>query len=354
MSEIMNIRPKNKGEEAVQEKKTNDQDTDAGAAKEDTSWFPSGDSSKKRQQDNTELVGKGTIPDASFASEELDVSSGTVRSWIANKLASDDEKQLIKDYNNLAKRVGQEPLNDSQKLQIANLPEDLKKMYRKTLHELVDLKDGKISSAQYMANTLTNAADLAEATDKNQKVWDHTKPSRAELFKNYIALVMSEKPMGFFKDIGRELAGGGPDLAGSALESVYQKIISDGSGNIGFNSNITDVSNSNSVTHHFREFFVVGYNSGKFLADKAATTIDDPNENPGDVRDGYFAGMIGAALANGNISARDAANLTIWAYTQHGGTQPPWGAKAEKGKHLDRIEHYDIAKWLKAYRARKD
>ncbi len=323
--------------------------SDGTKKEKENSWFPSGDSSSKKQ--NQDLVDNGTIPDTSFSTEESDEGSGTIRGWIADQLASKDEKQIFNDYNKLAKRVGHERLTDSEKLRIENLPQDMLQMYRKTLDELVKLEDGQINSAQYMANTLINAADLAEANGRSPDSWNYLKPSQEELFKNYLGLVMSEPPMGVFKDAGRELVGGGPDMTGSTLELTYQKIIADGTGNDGFNPNVTDVSNTNSVTHHFREFLLVGYNSGKFIADKAATAIDDPKTNPGDVRDGYFAGMIGAGLANGDISAREAADLTIWAYTKHGGTQPPWGATHKPGEHLDRLKDYDVSKWLKAFRA---
>ncbi len=320
-----------------------------------SSWFPSGEAEKSKQ-DSAALANKGTIPDLSIEQTESTNTAHSFRGWIADSLASPEDKQVFRDYNKLAAELGSAPLTDTQKLQIENLPPDQKEMYRSTLNELINLKNGKISPADYMMNTMSRAADLAEANGRSPDSWNYLKPSQGELFKNYIGLTMSEKPQGFARDTGRELVGGGPNIAGSALETIYQSIIAKNhSAGEGFNTNITDTTDpNNSITHHFREFLVVGYNSGKYLADKAAAYIDSPVENPGDVRDGYFAGMLGAALRSGEISPRQAADLTKWAYTKHGGTQPPWGAENVAGKFLDPDKDYNIKDWLKAYRERRD
>lgn len=320
-----------------------------------SSWFPSG-VSEKSKQDSTTLANKGTIPDLSIEETESTNTAHSFRGWIADSLASPEDKKVFRDYNKLAAELGSPLLSDTQKLQIENLPPDQKEMYRSTLNELIDLKNGKISPADYMMNTVFRAADLAESNGRSPDSWNYFKPSQGELFKDYIALTMSEKPLGFARDAGRELVGGGPNIAGSALETIYQSIIAKNhSAGEGFNTNITDSEDpNNSITHHFREFLVVGYNRGKYLADKAAAYIDSPVENPGDVRDGYFAGMLGAALRSGDISPRQAADLTKWAYTKHGGTQPPWGAENVAGKFLDPDKDYNIKDWLKAYRERQD
>lgn len=323
-----------------------------GMQKSQSSWFPSGESEKAKQESEA-LVGKGTIPKLSIEQPENSNTAGSFRGWIAESLASPEDKKIFSDFNKLAGACGHEPLTDTQKLQIENLPEDLKQMYKQTLGELKDLKDGKISPADYMMHTMSHAADLAEANGRAPDSWNLFKPSQGELFKNYIGLVMSEKPLGLFRDAGRELVGGGPNIGGSSLESVYQSIIAKNrSASEGFNPNIADTDPSNSITHHFREFLVVGYNSGKYIADKAATAIDSPVDNPGDVRDGFFAGMIGAALNSGDVTPRDAVDLTKWAYTKHGGTQPPWGSENVPGNYLNPDTDYNIKNWLKAYRER--
>lgn len=324
------------------------------AERKSSSWFDSGLTGKRNQKESEDLADKGTIPKLNIEDSEKSDSSRSLRGWFADKMASDDEKQIFDDFNNLAKKTGHEPLTNTQKLQIENLPEDQKQMYRQTLNELIDLNDGKITPAQYMTNTLSNAADLAEANGREPGSWNLFKPSQGELFKNYVGLVMSEKPQGVLRDTARELAGGGPHIAGSGLETVYQSIVSNDRATEGFNPNVADVDRGNSITHHFREFLVVGYNSGKGLADWAATQIDSPVKNPGDVRDGYFASMLGAGLYSGKVTAREAANLTAWAYTDHGGTQPPWGAENVAGNYLDADKDYKIEDWLKAYRERQE
>jgi hypothetical protein len=320
-----------------------------------SSWFPSGEPEKSKQ-DSATLANKGTIPELSIEQSESTNTAHSFRGWIADSLASPEDKKVFQDYNKLAAELGSAPLTDTQKLQIENLPPDQKEMYRGTLNDLINLKNGKISPADYMMNTLSRAAGLAEANGRSPDSWNYLKPSQGELFKNYIGLTMSEKPLGIARDTGRELVGGGPNIAGSALETMYQSIIGKNhSAGEGFNTNITDTTDpNNSITHHFREFLLVGYNRGKYVADKAAAYIDSPAENPGDVRDGYFAGMLGAALSSGDISPRQAADLTKWAYTKHGGTQPPWGAENIAGKFLDPDKHYNIKDWLKAYHERQD
>ena len=99
--------------------------------------FGSGHGGKDRQREVTKaLEAKGAIPTVQLEdSEEVDYSESTntghsIRGWIADKFASDDEREIIHDFNKLAKETGHELLTDTQKLQIENLPEDQKEMYR--------------------------------------------------------------------------------------------------------------------------------------------------------------------------------------------------------------------------------
>lgn len=321
--------------------------------------FGSGHGGKDRQREDTKaLEAKGAIPTVQLEdSIEVDYSESTntghsFRGWIADKFASDDEREIIHDFNKLAKETGHELLTDTQKLQIENLPEDQKEMYRFALDSLIDLKDGKISPADYMMNNLDNAVKLAEKNGREPGSWNFLKTSREQLFVNYVGLVMSEEPMGFINDTGRELAGGGPHIAGSALETVYQAIVADKRGAEGFNTNITDKNTSDTITHHFREFLLASYNTNKTFADIEAVMIDDPKKNPGDVRNAYYANMLGSALRMGVITPREAADMTRWAYTKHGGKQPPFGAANVDGSYLRPGKDFRIRDWLKAYRER--
>ncbi|MBK9142016.1 MAG: hypothetical protein IPM23_05930 [Candidatus Melainabacteria bacterium] len=310
------------------------------------------ESSDQSRKDSLVLAQAGTIPDVSLEPEGQ-AEHRSLGDRLTDALASEEDKKIFDEYDRLAARCGLGSLTPGQKLEIEGLSPDMKEMYHKTIRELTDLKDGKINPAEYFANTLSNAADLAEANGREPGSWNIFKRSQESLFRDYTGLVLSEKPMGFFRDRGRELVGGGPDYAGSALEHVYQSIVGTGRAGEGFNSNVADVNPTNSITHHYREFLLVGYNAGKLVGDSAATFIDDPKKNPGDVRCGFFASMVGQGLALGMITAREAADMTTWAYTSHDGTQPPWGAAGTDGAYLDPGKDYDIRKWLKAFLARE-
>ena len=314
-----------------------------------SSIFGSGTGGNDRGREDTKaLEAQGAIPKLQLEdSEAVDYSESTntrhsIRGWIADQFASDDEREIIHDFNKLAKETGHELLTDTQKLQIENLPEDQKEMYRLTLDSLIDLKDGKISPADHMMNSLDNAV----------KLWNFLKTCREQLFVNYVGLVMSEEPMGFLHDTARDIAGGGPHIAGSALETVYQAIVSDKRGAEGFNTNIADKNVSDTITHHFREFLLASYNTNKTFADIEAVMIDNPKKNPGDVRNAYYANMLGSALRMGVITPREAADMTRWTYTRHGGKQPPFGAENVDGSHLRPGKDFRIRDWLKAYRER--
>ncbi len=260
-----------------------------------------------------------------------------------------EDKALFADFDKLAKRTGAKPLDDLQKWQIEHMSSDQKEMYRFTMGELNNLADGKTTPADYMTNNLKNAARLAEANGRKPDSWNILQPTPGELYRDYVGLVFSEHALGFKQDLGRSLAGGGVNPAGSALERTYHRLIA-GKGGEGFNSNVTDVDANNTITHHHREVLLVAYNSGKFIADKATRYLDDPAKNPGDVRSGYFTAMVGSALASGKLKPTEAAGMTAWAYNKHDGTQPPWGAGGTTGKFLD-TDDYKIDVWLKAYRA---
>jgi len=262
---------------------------------------------------------------------------------------SPEDKAIFSGFGKLAKRTGGKPLDDSQKWQIEHMSADQKEMFRFTMGELNNLADGKGTPADYMTNNLKNAARLAEANGRKPDSWNIFQPTPGELYRDYVGLVFSEHSLGFKRDLGRSLAGGGLNHAGSALEDTYHRLIAGKAGQ-GFNSNVTDISPNNSVTHHHREVLLVAYNSGKFVADKATRYLDDPAQNPGDVRSGYFTAMVGSALAAGKLKPSEAAGMTAWAYNKRDGAQPPWGSSGAAGKFVD-TDDYKIDVWLKAYRA---
>jgi hypothetical protein len=90
-------------------------------------------------------------------------------------------------------------------------------------------------------------------------------------------------------------------------------------------------------------------------ADPAVTKVDSPRANPADVRNGYFAVMLGKGLAAGTLAPDEAVALTRWALTQPspGEAPPPWGNPPEgleDGQFLS-PGNYRLGAWLDAYRA---
>jgi len=265
---------------------------------------------------------------------------------------SADDKKMFDDLDAIAKRSGAPALTSEQKFDILMMSSSEKQMYRFAIDELQKLADNKISPADYMSDNLRKAASLAEANGRAPGSWNIFKPTSQELYVDYVSQTFCDHSLGMAKDAARGLAGSPVSPAGIALEENYSALIK-GRADQGFNPNVVDVDKSNSVTHHYREVMMVGYNSGIYMADKATAYLDKADENPGDVRNGYFAAMLGSALWHEKITPTEAANLTIWAYTNHGGTQPPWGNSNEKGHYVETKDYY-LNPWLKAYHSRQD
>lgn len=293
------------------------------------------------------LEARGIIPTVEVAQ----IGEETVKETV-ERLATAEDRSTFKEFDALARRARAPRLTDAQKLDYINLTPDMKEMFKNTLNELEKLASGKIEPSQYMTNTMNDAVRLAEANGRSPYSWNYLKPSQAALFRDYVGMVFSERPGGFWREIARDIAGSPHSSIGSALETAYQRLTEKPTAGDSFNPNILDNNVTNSVTHHFRELFVIGFNSGKFIGDLATTQRDDARLNPGDVRNGFFASMLGNALQQGKITPREAAQLTEWAYTKHGGTAPPWGTTNQRTKWLGSSE-YDIDKWMDAYKKRK-
>ncbi|MBS1953334.1 MAG: hypothetical protein JST89_04055 [Cyanobacteria bacterium SZAS-4] len=296
-------------------------------------------STSARAADSKVLASAGIIGDLQLTSVGDQMLLGS----------SKEDQKLIDDYNALSKKTGAPELTTAEKFALHTLPSDQKEMYRLQIESLTKLANKEINPAQYMAESLRNAAKLAEKNEGSW--WNPFGSSKEQLFVDYVGLAFCDKSLGLGKDIVRAGAGSPFDLAGAALERTYAKLVTNEAAK-GFNTNITDTNDpDNTVTHHYREFLMVGYNSGRTIGNWAATEIDKPDINPGDVRNGYFGTMIGSALWNGKITPSEAAEMTIWAYTAHGGKQPPWGDRNVTGSKLT-TDDYFLNPWLKAYRSR--
>lgn len=248
---------------------------------------------------------------------------------------------------------------------IAGLGADERRQFNATLYELRRLKRGEISSSEYMTNVMQHAVDIA-GNDR-------------EKFVNLVQMSFnaadedSGSPL-HHKTVSqgqRWLAHGGEN-AGKFLEGIYRdmparldKVKSSDGNNLNdqFNPMVEDSEDRyNTVTHHFAEFLKSAFYEGGAVADQWVTANDSPDKNPGDVRNGYFAAMLGDALRNGKITPQDAVNLTRQAYSPDAGQNPPWGhdALADNGAYAQVLwmrtytgyldaGHYNIDDWLAAY-----
>ncbi|HEY8208014.1 MAG TPA: hypothetical protein VIG99_11075 [Myxococcaceae bacterium] len=237
--------------------------------------------------------------------------------------------------------VRSEPLTPEQEGLIRNLSDPReRRMFLATVKQLEAAKAGSVTPSQYMTNLMQSAADIAGNDGKE--------------FAHLVHFGFNEPAGGSYMTAGRGLLGGGNIPAGSLLEDTFKSLDNDVNNTAGgFNANIIDVDPSSTVTHHFAEFLSIGSSLQGFpaLANQAVTTIDNPKDNPGDVRSGYFGVMVGNALKDGKITPQQAVDLTKWAYTDQpaGMGPPPWGT-ANTGTYLDPA-NYSIDDWLKAYQA---
>lgn len=336
--------------------------------------------SKTLELSTATLVEQGLLPVITIAATDIEAAGKDAHhptrsqsestdffDWIGDSVvdlfASPEENEIFSQFDSLASRCGVEPLTNAQKLDIINMEDGMQQMFRLTVSELEKLENGEIGPADYMSQGLLRAARLAEengtpcwSIDESSGMsycphsrgnWSLFGPTANELFRDYIAMAYAGETIGFLGDVVRDGIGDGPHHSGQALEWMYKSIVAE-AGDQGFNTNITDIDSRSTISHHFREFLGVGFESSQILGNFIAKVIDDPSVNPGDVRSGYFASMLGAALFSGQITPTEAANLTIWAYTSHDGDQPPWGAVAEQGRFLDTAD-YDIERWLDAF-----
>ncbi|MFK8014066.1 MAG: hypothetical protein AB8G17_01330 [Gammaproteobacteria bacterium] len=226
-----------------------------------------------------------------------------------------------------------------------------RQMFQYTMGKLSALQAGKIDAAEYMFSTMETAAVLANNGE-------HVR------FDRLVGMVFSARPADGFVGIYRNFLGTAGDPAGSPLENLQRSILAQqnvAAAHGGFNPNITNDSRTidfnmtqnipaDTVTHHFREFFMAGV-AGRNLFDglpynpfELARTIDDGDpsfgttgesaatRNESDIRNGMFAAMVGQAYGSGDLTSSQVVKLTEWAYTDSPGTTPPpWGMTAENG-----------------------
>lgn len=223
---------------------------------------------------------------------------------------------------------------------------DEKQLFQATLGELSALQAGKVSPATYMFDVMRKAAELGG--------------NDPEKFVRLISMPFSGPS---YKDTERAILGTSYNPAGWVLERAYEHLVRGAASSIysGFNPNISDVNSNSTVTHHFREFLLLGFKKGQGVANLANENGDDTVEgNPGDLRSGYFGSMIGAGLRNRELTPQEAINITEWAYKLHTGELPLWGNLAPRfgtrgsgsetlGDYYLDTRQYSIHDWKNAF-----
>lgn len=248
-------------------------------------------------------------------------------------------------------------------------------MFSATVDTLGALQAGKLSPADYLVQVMSDASRISSAwaTDKGL-----SNGSRNEAFAKLVHFAFCahrEDDSGQAQhslDLKREAIGFGISDAGSLLEDAYRMTVAQrfstpgkdaahpqvvGNGVAGgFNYNVQDrESGDSTVTHHFGEFLGAGFVNLLGQADFAVTMVDSVTANPADVRNGYFAVMLGQGLASGALTPDQATSLTRWALTQPapGEAAPPWGNPKEgvDGGAFLSVRDFQLSAWLDAYRA---
>jgi|GEM_PF-6063813 len=265
-------------------------------------------------------------------------------------------------------------LNAASAKAVAGLQAPFDSMFSATVDTLGQLRDGKLSPADYLVQVMANASrissDWAAAKDLPAR-------ARNEAFARLVHFAFCahrDDDSGQKQDstdLKREALGFGISDAGSLLEDTYRmtvaqkfstpgadpshpSVFGNGVGG-GFNFNVQDrQSGGSTVTHHFGEFLGAGFVDLLGQADPAVTHVDSPQANTADVRNGYFAVMLGKGLASGKLDPDQAVALAKWALTQPGpgATTAPWGnpaAGVDDGRFLS-ADDFQLGAWLDAAR----
>lgn len=260
---------------------------------------------------------------------------------------------LIAHYNQVATQIGRPELSPKDIDRFEKLDSNSRSVLDHALLQIEAYQRKEISAADYMTRVMSHAAEVSQG--------------RGEVFVDLVGMVFSEpQHAGYFDSgpkkgverLGRRLLGTVSHPVGSKIEMLHRHIYASqkgAAGATGFNPNVLETARdgdaTSTMTHHFAAFLEAGANRpGAMLGNIAVTFIDDPEENPVDVRNGFFAVMIGNNLAKGKLKPADAVELTRWAYATEHSRQaaPPWGKNRGKGTYLEPGD-YKIQDWVRAY-----
>jgi hypothetical protein len=308
--------------------------------------------------------GEGTLPEA-----DLDGAiSGLDSALAATPPALASNSELARPGAFVPGSAGL-ALSERSRAQVRALAPPFAQMFAATAAEVMKVASGALSPSAYMIAVMDHAATLTGAFLGSAQA---TPAQRNEIFARLVHFAFcahAEDDSGRVlnsEDLKREAVGFGISDAGSLLEDAYRLAVATrcstpgsdpahpqifGNGvRGGFNYNIVDrVSGGSTITHHFGEFLGAGFVDLLGQADRAVTIVDSPGENPADVRNGYFAVMVGQGLASGSLTPGRAIALTRFALTT-GGPTPPWGTPPEgndDGTFLSAAD-FELPRWQAA------
>ncbi len=236
-------------------------------------------------------------------------------------------------------------------------------VYLKLLDLLPRVKSGALSVADAHFEAMELIA--AEAAKYGPRL-------ERQMFSVLCQQLMSKGSRADSLELGRQVLG----TAGAADQGTFDALLQAaatsgrpedrGSVNQGYNPNVFDTATTppaasadeplgSTISHHFAEFLQAGAYSMELLAVKAQEAIDDPSSNPGDVRLGYFAIMLGHGLQTGELTPGDAIRLARWALSARS-AGVPWGdsipaSPEANAAHFTSYSQFALRDWLEAYRA---
>ena len=265
-------------------------------------------------------------------------------------------QDLVNHINTLRGAVGRDGdeafIADSDLSAFGDLSEDERRFYAAVLHEQQQMVFGDDADARrnYQFNVMDHAAHIA-GNDGNDFI-DLVSGAFSAVANTY-----GDSPQAALE---RAAAGAEAHPAGQYLESGYNwhlKGQGEGAFNDGFNPLVHGADGNDTISHHFGAF-LTAHGVGHVDRYDLVTRRDDPMDDAGDVRNGYFAVMLGDGLQRGTVTPGDAAALTRWAFDQdHGGSDvaPPWGstlADARRSEYLSADDYRgQLETWVDAYNA---
>lgn len=206
--------------------------------------------------------------------------------------------------------VRRAPITSTERETVLHLTVSQRRQFSALLRALEVLKAGRLSSAGYFLSGLQSAAEVA-GDDRTLFV---------DLAHLSFANPTGEGPETTF----RSLVGGYPLAAD------------------GFNPNIVNAQGPHgAMTHPFAQRLSEGFKRPSHVSDSAG-------QDPGDLRSGLFATMLGRALAEGKLSPRDVVQWVQWAMLAPAdadeATLPPWGNAVDDARGLNERD-YDFTRW---------